>query len=131
MARRGIVIRQRGDFDAAMDFLKNERKFSKNVADILRKLGEDGLKALREATPKRTGKTAKSWSYQVKSDKGGFSLSFQNDNLFKGVPVVALLVYGHAAPSGKRVEGRDFITPAVDPLFSKLQNEIRKEAAKW
>ena len=129
--RSGIVFKQTGDFGEAEKFLKESRKRNRKIRDILERFGENGLEALREVTPKRTGKTAKSWSYQVKSDKGGFSLSFQNDNLFKGVPVVVLLVYGHATPSGRWVEGHDFITPVIDPLFSDLQKQIRKEAAKW
>ena len=129
--RSGIVFKQTGDFGEAEKFLKESRKRNRKIRDILERFGENGLEALREVTPKRTGKTAKSWSYQVKSDKGGFSLSFQNDNLFKGVPVVVLLVYGHATPSGRWVEGRDFITPVIDPLFADLQKQIRKEAVQW
>lgn len=132
MARgRGIVIRQTGDFGDAIKFLEKERKFQKRLIGILESFGREGLEALKEATPKRTGKTAKSWSYNVESRKGSYSLSFQNDNVFQGVPVVVLIVYGHATPSGRWIEGRDFITPVVDPLFEKLQKQIRKEAASW
>ena len=131
MARgRGIVFRQKGDFGDAVKFLESKRKLNRRIRDILEQLGHRGLEALKEVTPKRTGKTAKSWSYAVKSDKNGYSLVFQNDNLFHGVPIVVLLVYGHATPSGKWVEGRDFITPVTEPLFADLQDQIRKEVAK-
>lgn len=129
--RRGIVVRQSGDFGDAVKFLKGTRKFRRKIRDILSEFGETGVELLREATPKRTGKTSKSWSYKIESDKGSYSLSFQNDNLFRGVPIVVLLVYGHASQSGRWIEGRDFITPVIDPLFDELQNRIRKEAAKW
>lgn len=129
--RRGIVFKQTGDFSEAIGFLKSKRKLNRQIRDILERCGREGLEALREVTPKRTGKTAKSWTYEVQSDKGGYSLSFQNDNLFHGVPIVALLVYGHATQSGKWVEGRDFVTPVIDPLFKDLQERIRKEVAKW
>lgn len=132
MARRsGIVIKQRGDFGDAVEFLKKERKFGKRLIDILNRFGQSGVESLREVTPKRTGKTAKSWSYKVTVKNGSYLLEFQNDNLFKGVPIVVLLVYGHATPSGKWIEGRDFITPVIDPLFKDLQEQIRKEVAKW
>lgn len=132
MARRsGFIVKQTGDFGNAIKFLKKERKFQKRLAYILESFGREGLETLQEATPKRTGKTAKSWSYKVESRKGSYSLSFQNDNLFRGVPVVVLIVYGHATPSGRWIEGRDFVTPVVDPLFEKLQKQIRKEAASW
>lgn len=132
MARRsGIVFKQTGNLDKAVDFLKDKRKFNRRIRDILSGIGQKGVETLREVTPKRTGKTAKSWSYKVEVRNGSYALSFQNDNLYKGVPIVVLLVYGHATPSGKWVEGRDFITPVIDPLFSELQEQIRKEVAKW
>lgn len=131
MARgRGIVFRQKGDFGDAVKFLESKQKLNRRIRDILEQFGQKGLEELKEATPKRTGKTAKSWSYTVKSDKNGYSLVFQNDNLFRGVPIVVLLVYGHATPSGKWVEGRDFITPVTEPLFADLQEQIRKEVTK-
>lgn len=131
MARgRGIVFRQKGDFGDAVKFLESKQKLNRRIRDILEQFGQKGLKELKEVTPKRTGKTAKSWSYAVKSDKNGYSLVFQNDNLFHGVPIVVLLVYGHATPSGKWVEGRDFITPVTEPLFADLQDQIRKEVTK-
>lgn len=132
MARRsGIVFRQTGNLDKAVDFLKDKQKFNRRIRDILSGIGQKGVVTLREVTPKRTGKTAKSWFYKVEAKNGSYALSFQNDNLYKGVPIVVLLVYGHATPSGKWVEGRDFITPVIDPLFSELQEQIRKEVAKW
>lgn len=131
MARgRGIVFRQKGDFGDAVKFLESKQKLNRRIRDILEQFGQKGLKELKEVTPKRTGKTAKSWSYAVKSDKNDYSLVFQNDNLFHGVPIVVLLVYGHATPSGKWVEGRDFITPVTEPLFADLQDQIRKEVTK-
>ena len=129
--RNGIVIKQRGDFGDAAEFLKKERKFRKRLVDILNRFGQNGLESLKEVTPKRTGKTARSWSYKVSAKDGSYTLSFQNDNLFKGVPIVVLLVYGHATPSGRWIEGRDFIAPVIDPLFKELQDQIRKEVAKW
>lgn len=131
MARGGFIVKQTGDFGDAIKFLKKGRKFQKRLVDILESFGREGLEALQEATPKRTGKTAKSWSYKVESGKGSYSLSFQNDNVFRGVPVAVLIVYGHVTPSGRWIEGRDFVTPVVDPLFEKLQKQIRKEAASW
>lgn len=132
MARRsGIVIKQRGDFGDAVEFLKKERKSRKRLVDILNRFGQNGVEFLKEATPKRTGKTSKSWSYKVNAKKGSYTLEFQNDNLFKGVPIVVLLVYGHATQSGRWIEGHDFITPVIDPLFKDLQDQIRKEVTKW
>ena len=131
MARRGIVFRQKGDFGDVKDFLEKMRKSNRRILAILKKFGNDGVISLAYATPKRTGKTSRSWSYKIEQSKGSYALSFQNDNLFNGVPIVALIVYGHATPSGKWVEGRDFVTPVTEPMFEKLQDEIRKEVMKW
>ena len=132
MARgRGIVIRQKGDFGETVKFLKETQKFRKKIRNILERFGQRGVEELKEATPKRTGKTSRSWNYKVEVTKGSYSLSFQNDNLFNGVPIVVLLVYGHASQSGRWIEGRDFITPVIDPLFADLQDQIRKEVTKW
>ena len=129
--KQGIVFRQKGDFGDVKDFLEKTRKSKRKLVSILNTFGRDGVDALAEATPKRTGKTSRSWSYKVESRKGSYALSFQNDNLFQGVPIVVLIVYGHATPSGKWVEGRDFITPLTEPMFEKLQEQIRKEVMKW
>ena len=129
--RRGIIFRQKGDFGDVKDFLEKARKSNRKLISILNFFGRSGVEALAEATPKRTGKTSRSWGYKVESRKGSYALSFQNSNLFRGVPVVVLIVYGHATPSGKWIEGRDFVTPVTDPMFEKLQDEIRKEVMKW
>lgn len=132
MARRsGITFKRSGDFGDAVKFLEKERKSKKRFVSILRRFGEKGVELLKEATPKRTGKTSRSWSYKVRLKNGSYALEFQNDNLFRGVPIVVLLVYGHATQSGRWIEGRDFITPVTDPLFKDLQNQIRKEVMSW
>ena len=131
MARKtGFSVRQRGDFKRIKRFLSRTAEWDSWLIKQLKTIGNDGVTALREATPKSSGKTALRWSYEIRRDRhGNLTLSFQNESTSKNAPnIIALLVYGHATKNGKWVEGRDFVTPAIDPIFAKVQELIRREA---
>lgn len=123
---RGIRVRVRGDFS------KTERLFAKlkgqNRWDILQKYGEKGVNALRSATPVDTGLTASSWYYEIVEQNGRVMLRFCNSNIQNGwAPIAILLQYGHASRNGSWVEGRDYINPAIQPIFDKLAIDAWKE----
>lgn len=90
----------------------------------LDKYGEEGVKALREATPVRTGLTRDSWSYEVVSSKYGYKIVWKNSNVVNGVNVAVLIQYGHGTRNGGYVEGIDYINPALRPVFEKIANDI-------
>jgi hypothetical protein len=126
-----IKISSYGALDKTIDFLSGikQRKWMK----ILKGYGEKGVEALSEATPKKTGKTAASWSYDIKIDSQGARLIFSNSNLSKGTtgpPVVVLLYYGHATARGGYVPPNDFITPAIRPIFDEIAEKAWKELVK-
>lgn len=126
-----IKISSYGAFDKTIDFLSGikQRKWMK----ILKGYGEMGVIALSEATPKKTGKTAASWSYDIKIDREGAKLIFSNSNLSKGTtgpPVVVLLVYGHATARGGYVQPNDFVTPTMEPIFNEIAEKAWKELTK-
>ena len=127
--RSGVVVKQRGDFKRFKRFLSKSQDFDSWLIKRLRIYGIRGVKMLQEATPKATGKTALRWHYGVKKGKNGeLSLVFYNNVTSKSAPnTVALLVYGHATRNGKWVAGRDFVTPVIDPIFSEIQDEIKRE----
>lgn len=123
-----IKISSYGALDKTIDFLSGikQRKWMK----ILKGYGEKGVIALSEATPKKTGKTAASWSYDIKIDREGARLIFSNSNLSKGTsgpPVVVLLYYGHATARGGYVPPNDFITPTIKPIFDEIAEKAWKE----
>ena len=62
-----IEFSQKGDFSKLNSFLEK----SKNLIKIgdLDKYGREGVQALQEATPKDTGLTSESWSYDIKRTK--------------------------------------------------------------
>ncbi len=126
-----IKVSSYGALDKTIDFLSGikQRKWMK----ILKGYGEKGVEALSEATPKKTGKTAASWSYDIKIDSQGARLIFSNSNLSKGTtgpPVVVLLYYGHATARGGYVPPNDFITPAIRPIFDEIAEKAWKELVK-
>lgn len=123
-----IKITSHGSFKKTINFLNKATNICS--IDILSKYGEMGVKALMEATPVDTGKTANSWSYDINKTNNGYSISWSNSNLSdgdSGPPVVVLLYYGHITRQGGYVEGRDFITPAIRPIFDKIAEDAWKE----
>lgn len=125
---RVIEMRQSGDFKKNMTFLTNLRK--KSIRPILEKYGQKGVEALAEATPKATGKTAASWSYEIKMEKTGAVLSWKNANIVDGVPIAVILQYGHGTRNGGYVQGVDYINPAMKPVFDAIRDELWKEVTK-
>jgi len=121
-----IVIKQKGDFKHTEGFFKRakERRFY----NILNEYGKRGVQALSKATPKRTGKTAASWSYKINVTEGGAAIYFENSNVNKGYANVAVLLqYGHAARNGAWVEGVDYINPALKPIFDEIAEKVWAE----
>lgn len=123
-----VSFKQKGDF-------KNLTTYLARVKDtfdisILDKYGKAGVAALASATPVDTGKTASSWSYQITRKNGRISLSFHNSNIQNGVPIAVIIQYGHATRNGGWVEGRDYINPALRPIFEQIANEAWKEVTR-
>ena len=123
-----ISFRQKGDFSKVTNFLEG----IKDVFDlsILDKYGREGVAALSRATPKDTGRTADSWSYKTTREGKRVTLSFHNSNIQNGVPIAIILQYGHGTGWGGYVQGRDYINPAIKPVFDKLIEEAWKEVTK-
>ena len=93
----------------------------------LDKFGRAGVVALQQATPKDTGLTAASWDYKIERSSGSVRISFHNSNIQNGIPIAILLQYGHATRSGSFVEGRDYINPAIQPIFDQIAEDAWKE----
>ena len=123
-----ITFRQSGNFKKLTKFLNNARKAGK--VDILDKYGDEGVSALASATPVETGKTASSWSYKIVREKDHISIQFLNSNINDGVPIAVILQYGHATRNGGWVEGRDYINPAIQPIFDRITNDAWKEVIR-
>lgn len=123
-----VTIKQKGDFKKLTSYL--ERVKETFDIGILDKYGKAGVAALASATPVDTGKTANSWSYKITRTNGRVSLSFSNSNIQNGCPIAVILQYGHATKNGGWVEGRDYINPAIRPIFDSIANEAWKEVTR-
>lgn len=120
-----IRVRSKGDFDKTTKFL--EKVIVYDPVEVLTKYGEIGLEALKNATPKDTGKTSESWYYKVEAGKHETSLVFYNSNIQDGVRVAVILDVGHGTGSGGYVRGQDYIDPSIRPIFNDIANAAWKE----
>lgn len=124
-----IEIRHRGNFDNIDGFFKLIKH--RKIYNKLDHYGELGVKALSENTPIDTGKTAGSWKYKIRMNDKEISITWSNDNLTKdGIPIAILLQYGHATGNGGYVQGRDYINPAMKPIFDAIAENVWKEVTK-
>lgn len=119
-------IRSSGSFKNNKRFLQEVQK--QNFIALLHHYGQDGIIALSMNTPRDTGETSVSWGYQVILDnKGEARLEFTNSNINKGVPIAIILQYGHGTGTGGYVQGRDYINPAIQPVFDRIVDSIWTE----
>ena len=121
-----IRIKKTGSFKNTNNFLKAVRHLE--VLATVHKYGRMGVDSLSTRTPIDSGKTASSWYYEVNKSNRGYSLSFRNSNrTTTGIPIVILIQYGHGTRSGAYIQGRDFINPAIQPIFDDIVIELWKE----
>ncbi len=119
MAKRIIAVSSNLGLDKVIKKLKNADL--KKLHRVLGKYGVEGVEALRQATPKRTGLTANSWYYEIEDRDGVAYLIFKNSNVVHGWYNVAIMLqYGHGTQSGAYVSGIDYINPALKPVFEKI-----------
>lgn len=120
-----ISFRQKGDFSKLTRYLERAKEVAK--ISSLDKYGREGVAALASATPIDSGLTADSWKYKIKHTKGSAIISFHNTNVHGGVPIAIIIQYGHGTSTGGWVQGRDYINPAIQPIFDKILEEAWKE----
>lgn len=123
-----ISFRQKGDFSKLTNYL--ERVKGAFNLSILDKYGREGVAALSSATPIDSGETARSWSYEIKRQNGSAAIVFHNSHIHNGVPIAIILQYGHGTRHGGWVEGKDYINPAIQPIFDKILAEAWREVTR-
>ena len=123
-----ISFSHKGDFSKTTRYLKSVQKaVNRGIFD---QYGREGVAALAAGTPVESGLTAASWSYEVTIKNGSITMTFNNSNVQNGVPIAIILQYGHGTRNGGWVQGRDYINPAVQPIFDKIANELWREVTK-
>lgn len=124
-----IEFSHKGDFTSTFLFLKRVKKLKLENLD---QFGRAGVEALRQATPKDSGETANSWYYEIVRDNtdGRVTIQWLNSHVEKNVNIAIILQYGHGTRNGGWVEGRDYINPAIQPIFDKIAEGAWKEVTK-
>ena len=123
-----ISFRQKGDFSKLSSYLERAKEAAK--LGVLDKYGAQGVAALSSATPVDTGLTANSWGYKIERGNGSVSIAFNNSNIQNGIHIAIILQYGHGTGTGGWVEGRDYINPAIQPVFDRIAESAWEEVTK-
>jgi hypothetical protein len=120
-----ISVKVKGDFRKLDKFF--ERMASAVKLGKLDRFGRDGVAALQSVTPVDTGNTRDSWSYRIVHQPGRVKIQFLNSNIQNGVPIAIVLQMGHGTGTGGWVEGKDYINPAIRPVFDQILDFAWKE----
>lgn len=115
----------KGSFKNSEKFFEGIKKIlPQKINSILNEYGRQGVAALQSVTPKDSGTTSDSWSYSLIP----MGIVWSNSNATnEGTPIAILLQYGHGTRNGGYVQGRDYINPAVRPIFDKIADACWKE----
>lgn len=121
-------------FESSGSFKKTDSFLAKlmglDISSTLHRYGRAGVAALASATPADTGLASESWDYEVTKQGGGYTITWLNSDIENGVSVVILLQFGHGTGTGGYVQGRDFINPAIRPIFDKIATDVWKEVTR-
>ena len=120
-----ITFRHKGDFSKTRRYFERLKEIAK--FSILDKYVQVGVNALASATPVDSGLTASSWYYQIEHRASGDAIVFYNSHSNKGVQIAIILQYGHGTGTGGYVQGRDYINPAIQPVFDKIVEDVWRE----
>jgi hypothetical protein len=125
-----IRISSRGSFRNTEAFL--HRMQSRAYLAQLSKYGSVGVAALKRATPVESGKTAEAWYYEIVNRPGYFAIHWLNSHIEEPgtIPIAVILQYGHGTKNGGYIQGRDYINPAMHPIFDQIVTDMWKEVTK-
>lgn len=123
-----ISFSVKGTWDKTEQFLKKAQE--NRALSVLDKYGPMGVQALSAATPVEDGETAGSWTYEIVNRRGYYAIHWRNTNMEDGIPIAVLIQYGHGTKNGGYVQGRDYIMPAIRPIFDQMVNEMWREVTK-
>ena len=123
-----ITIESQGDWKMTRNWFDRMTKL--DLALIMNQFGKEGVSALASATPSKSGLTSKSWDYEVTRKGNNWKITWTNSNVNKGANIAVLIQYGHGTRNGGYVVGRDYINPAIRPVFDKIAKQAWKEVTK-
>lgn len=121
-----ITFTHRGSFDKTEKFLKEMQKFDSLVRRVAEREAKRGVEALRKATPRDSGLASKSWGYEIRQNRSSVIITWTNTDIENGFPVAVALQIGYGTGTGGFVQGRDYINPAMKPVFDKISDNVWK-----
>lgn len=119
-----ISLSSDGSFDNTERWLRSLQKL--NISQIVQREAQRGVDALARATPKDSGRAASSWSYDIVKASGSVSIEWKNSDIENGYPVALMIQYGHGTGTGGWIQGRDYINPAMRPIFDQIAQTVWK-----
>lgn len=127
-----MSIEVKGNFDKTKAFFDNYLTERANYIWLLKKYGEEGVRALSAATPKDTGETSSSWYYEIEQKKDRYIIYWKNSHMAgkSNIPLALLIQYGHGTRNGGYVEGIDYINPALKGVFEDIANNLWRDLIK-
>lgn len=123
-----ITVKHSGQYKNVTEYLNRLKKYS--AENLLLKYAEEGLSALQKSTPVDSGLTSASWFYEIQKTNNGLEIVYKNSNVNDNVNIAIILQYGHGTGTGGWVSGKDYINPAIEPIFDKIVNDLAKEVGR-
>lgn len=123
-----VTFTSRGSFNNMERYLKRVTKW--NPRSILEKHAQAGVNALRAATPSETGLAANSWGYIITGKNGVWTITWTNSDIEDGFPVALSIQLGYSTGTGGYIPGRDYINPALRPVFEQLAADGWRELTR-
>ena len=121
-----ISVTGSASFDKTIAALKKAHQVSQHLDSVISAQAQAGVRALSHATPADSGLAASSWSYEVKKTAAGIEIHWLNSDMENGFPVAIMIQYGHGTGTGGYVQGRDYINPAMRPIFDQIADTVWK-----
>jgi len=113
----------------AAEIAKGLAEYSQDIVEKVNisseKIGKEAVKQLRQTSPKKTGKYAKSWAMATEKEFG----QPHKRIIHAKAPhyrLTHLLEHGHAKVGGGRVEGRPHIRPAEEMVIEEFVKEVEE-----
>ena len=113
----------------AAEIAKGLAEYSQDVVEKVNvsseKVGKAAVKKLRQTSPKKTGKYAKSWTMTTEKAIGQPDLRIIHAKA-PHYRLTHLLEHGHAKRGGGRVEGKPHIRPAEEMVIREFMAEVEE-----
>ena len=122
----GISYTVTGSTKRTEAFLKAMQKLPQTIMSVMQAAGQQGVNALASATPVESGIAQHSWGFEVSAKKGSYRITWTNSDVENGFPVAIMLQYGYGTGTGGYVQGRDYINPAIRPIFDQIADKVWK-----